>query len=99
MPIYLLILIAGLIATIFVAHKYNIQIYSSKKEMFQVTLSFFVLGLLLDYFGTYNHYWTFPGNGLLGPRIVGLPIEEFLLYLLLPYSVLVIYKFYTRKNK
>ncbi len=98
MPKYLIILISGFVVTVFVAHKYNIHPYHSKKEMLQVTLNFFIFGLLLDYFGTYNHYWVFPGNGLLGMRIIGLPIEEFLLYLILPYSVLVIYKFYSRNK-
>ena len=99
MPVYLIILITGLLVTIFIAHKYNIHPYHSRKEMFQVILTFFIFGLLLDYFGLSNQYWIFPGNGLLGVRVLGLPIEEFLLYLILPYSVLVIYKFYTRNDK
>ncbi|MDO8659547.1 MAG: hypothetical protein Q7K54_03000 [Candidatus Parcubacteria bacterium] len=99
MPVYLIILIIILLVTIFIRYKYGIRIYNSRKEGFQVTLHFFVFGLLLDYFGIYNSYWIFSGNGLIGMRIYGLPIEEFLLYLIIPYSVLIVYKFYTRKSK
>ncbi len=98
MPLYFIILITTLIVTIFIKRKYNISVYSSRKEGLQVTLHFLIFALLLDYFGFYHQYWSFPGEGILGLRIYGLPIEEFLLCLIAPYSILVVYKFYTRKN-
>lgn len=99
MPEYLIILLVILLVTIFIQYKCGIHLYHSRKERLQVILPFLIFGIFLDYFGVYRHYWTFPGDGLIGIRFFGLPIEEFLFFFIAPYFALVLYKFYDRKYK
>ncbi|MEO5635029.1 MAG: lycopene cyclase domain-containing protein [Candidatus Paceibacterota bacterium] len=97
MPEYLIILLIILLATIAIEYKYDIHLYHSRKERFIVVLHIFLLGMLWDYFAVYRHHWIFPGDGLIGIRIYGLPIEEFLFFLIVPYFALVVYKFYDQR--
>ena len=78
-------------------YKYHIHLYHSRKERLLVVLNIFIFGVLWDYFAIYRHHWIFPGNGLVGVRILGLPVEEFLFFLIIPYAALVMYKFYDTK--
>lgn len=94
---YLSILIAILLITIFVEYRYKIRLYHSRKERVFVTLNIFLFGMIWDYFATYRQHWVFPGDGLIGLRIFGLPVEEFLFFLIVPYAALVMYKFYDKK--
>ncbi len=91
---YLIILIGILIITILFEYKYHIHLYKSIKERLSVTGTIFIYGMLWDYYATYKQHWIFPGPGLIGIRIYGLPIEEFLFFLIIPYSALVMYKVY-----
>jgi lycopene cyclase domain-containing protein len=86
---YLIILLIILVVTIFVEFKYNIRLYHSRKERLIVTLNIFIVGIIWDYFAIYRQNWIFPGNGLVGLRIFGLPIEEFLFFLIVPYGAFV----------
>ncbi|MEK6835015.1 MAG: lycopene cyclase domain-containing protein [Nanoarchaeota archaeon] len=96
---YFLILIGILIVTIFFEWKYNIHLYHSRKERLIVTLNIFIFGVIWDYYATYNQHWTFSGPGLIGIKLIGLPIEEFLFFLILPYGALVMYKYYDKRIK
>ncbi|KKQ08198.1 MAG: Lycopene cyclase [Parcubacteria group bacterium GW2011_GWB1_36_5] len=99
MPEYLTILLVVLIVTVFIEFKYHIHLYHSRKERLFVTLNIFLFGMFWDYFAVYRQHWIFPGDGLIGIRIFGLPIEEFLFFLIIPYAALVMYKFYDTKIK
>jgi len=57
-----------------------------------------MIGILWDYFATWQRHWIFPGNGLIGVRILGLPIEEYLFVFIIPFFALTIYRIY-KKNK
>ncbi len=96
---YLAILIVILIVTIVIEWRNKIHLYHSRKERLCVVLNIFLFGMIWDYFATYRHHWIFPGDGLIGWRIYGLPIEEFLFFLIVPYAALVMYKFYDKKVK
>jgi len=96
---YLIILLAILIVTITIEMKYHIHLYHSLKERIIVTLNIFVFGIIWDYYAVYRQHWVFPGPGLVGIRIYGLPIEEFLFFLILPYAAITMYKFYEKKIK
>ncbi len=99
MPEYIIILLFILFVTFLIEYKYDIHLYHSRKERFQVTLHIFLIGMIWDYFAVYRQHWIFPGHGLIGIRFYGLPIEEFLFFLIAPYFALVIYKFYDIKYK
>jgi len=55
--------------------------------------------MVWDYFATWRQHWVFPGNGLLGLRFFGLPIEEFLFFLIMPYFAFTLYKVFDKKIK
>lgn len=76
MPEYLIILSIILVITVFIEYKYHIHLYHSRKERLMVTLNIFLFGMFWDYFATFRQHWIFPGHGLIGMRIFGLPIEE-----------------------
>lgn len=69
------------------------------KERILITLNIFAFGMLWDYYATSQSHWTFPGPGLIGFRIYGLPIEEFLFFLIVPYAGFTMYKFYDTRIK
>ena len=96
---YFIILMAILLVTIFIEWKYHIHLYHSMRERIIVTLNIFVFGMMWDYYALYREHWVFPGSGLIGLRIYGLPIEEFLFFLILPYAAFTMYKFYDKKIK
>lgn len=96
---YLIILTLILAITIFIELRYHIHLYHSMKERIIVTLNIFIVGMIWDYYATYNSHWVFPGPGLIGIRIFNLPIEEFLFFLIVPYAAFTMYKFYDRKIK
>ncbi len=96
---YFVILMAIFLVTLFIEWKYGIHLYHSMKERVIVTLNIFVVGMIWDYYAVSHSHWVFPGPGLIGIRIYGLPIEEFLFYLIAPYTILTMYKFYDKKLK
>ncbi|MDP2789464.1 MAG: lycopene cyclase domain-containing protein [bacterium] len=96
---YLLILCVIFLAALFIETHFRVHLYHSLKERIVVTLNIFVFGMAWDYFAVYRRHWIFPGDGLIGIRLWGLPIEEFLFFLIVPYFALVLYKFYDKKIK
>ena len=96
---YLLILLAILLTTIFFEINYKIHLYHSLKERLFTSLTILVMGIIWDYYATSMGHWAFPGPGLIGLRIQGLPIEEFLFFLIMPYAILTMYRFYHKKIK
>ncbi|MEI8130053.1 MAG: lycopene cyclase domain-containing protein [bacterium] len=99
MPEYLLILVIFVSVGLFIQLKYKLKIYENKIQAIHVMLTMFLFGLAWDYFATYRHHWIFPGNGLIGIRIFGLPIEEFLFFLIAPYIALVVFKYHEQEDK
>lgn len=96
---YFVILLCVLALGIFFETKYHLHLYHSRKERIMYTLNIFVYGMVWDYYATYRQHWIFPGEGLIGVRIWGLPLEEFLFFLIVPYSALVMYKWYDKYVK
>lgn len=96
---YFLILMGFLALAVFLELKYHVHIYHSRRERVSVSLAIFFIGAIWDYYATWRRHWTFPGNGLLGVYVFGLPIEEFLFFLIMPYVTLTIYKVLDAKIK
>lgn len=93
---YLLILAICLALTIWLEYTYKIHLYKSKKARIIASSVFFVAGTLWDTFAALRGHW-FWGKGTLPYRIGLLPIEEYLLFLILPYFLLTIYKIIEKK--
>jgi lycopene cyclase domain-containing protein len=96
---YFLILMGFLIVGVVLGRIYNLHIYHSRKQMIFTVTTILVIGTAWDYFATWRQHWIFPGNGLLGIYIYGLPIEEFFFFLIMPYFAFTIYKIYHAKIK
>lgn len=88
-----------LVLAVFLKRHFDLMIYKSRKEMIFLVSTMFLIGIAWDYYATSRKHWVFPGNGLLGIRIYGLPIEEFLFMLILPYFIITVYKVYEMKAK
>ena len=75
---YLIIIFIFLTITIFMEVKYKLHIYRTRKERLIITLIIFIICISWDYYATFRGHWSFTGSGLIGLRIFGLPIEEYL---------------------
>jgi len=95
---YLLILLSFFLIAIFLRWKFNIH-NSSRQNRIDITwsLTIAVIGILWDYFAIWQRHWIFPGDGLIGIRIFGLPIEEYLFAFIIPYFALTVYRIYKKK--
>lgn len=96
---YLLILMGFLALAVFLEYTHHVKLYHSRKERIIIVLHFFVIGMLWDYYATWRGHWTFTGQGLIGISIFGLPLEEFLFFLIMPYISLVAYKVMDKQIK
>jgi lycopene cyclase domain-containing protein len=93
---YFLILMVFLFTALFLEWKFRVHIYHSRKERILTTVTILIIGIVWDYFATWRQHWVFPGNGLIGMRIFGLPIEEFLFFFIAPYFALTVYTVYDK---
>lgn len=78
--------------------KYNLKIYNNKKHMFLTIFLIFFTGSIWDYIATSRNHWVFPGPGLIGIKLFGLPIEEFMFFLIVPYFGFVLKEFIKSKT-
>lgn len=75
---------------------YKIKIYKSTRQMIFVSLGIFILAIICDSWLVSNGIIIFELNKLIGIKIGYLPIEEYVFYLVVPYTILVLYKFSER---
>jgi len=94
---YFLILLFILLITFMIEKKYRVRLYRSRKERLIIVSVFFVIGVVWDTFAIWSGDWVFPGGRNLGIRIGLMPLEEYLFILIIPYSVLTVYKLLDRK--
>jgi len=75
---YLIIIFIFLTITIFMELKYKLHTGHTRKECLIITLIIFIIRISGDYYATFRGHRSFTGSGLIGLRIFGLPIEEYL---------------------
>jgi lycopene cyclase domain-containing protein len=88
---YLIILLILLIITVGLEWKFHIHLYQSRRERLIIPLFFFSLGTIWDSFAVAKGHWYF--GQLSGITIGLLPLEEYLFFLIIPYSILTFYRF------
>ncbi len=94
---YLFILLFWLIVSAAIHYKYRLVLYSSVKQMV-VTVGFFLIaGIAWDLIGIIREHWVFRYENLIGVTLGVLPLEEVLFMLIVPYGILVFYKFFGMK--
>lgn len=94
----LLIVVLFLILGLLLEYKYKVRLYKSKKERFLVTTIIFVVLMgweLINY--NYFQAWVYPGPGMIGFNILGLPIELYLFFITSPYFALLVYELIHRE--
>ena len=87
----LIILIFLTIAIFILKVAFKEKLYHSNKERIIVAGIILVIMIGWEYFSTQNRIWLYPGSGLLGVYILGLPIELYYFYIILPYFVFLIF--------
>jgi lycopene cyclase domain-containing protein len=96
---YLLILIFLFLVSLFLKVGFKIHLYNSLKERIIIPIIFVIIGFLWESLALYRHHWTFEGPGLIGINFLGIPLEEYLFYLIVPYFILTLYKVLTKEMK
>ncbi len=94
-----MILLLLLLSAFFIVWRYDIRVYHSIKEVFFVTGIFFLVGVLWDSFAIFRGHWNFNEDFLVGIKIGLMPLEEYLFMLVVPFWIIVVYKFINNKIK
>jgi lycopene cyclase domain-containing protein len=89
---YLVILLILFCVSLFLELKFHLRLYQSKKERMLIPIIFFLIGILWDSFAVARGHWVFNMDKLLGIKIGLLPIEEYLFFLIIPYTILTLYR-------
>jgi lycopene cyclase domain-containing protein len=93
MPEYALILLLFLLVSVVLQRHGRLKIYRSTKQLVITNICFLIIGVAWDHVAIGRGHWYFGQRYLLGPRIGLMPIEEYGFTFILPYFVLVLYRF------
>lgn len=88
----MIIMVVVLAIAIILKIKYKEILYHSAKERTLITMIIFVVMMSWEFYSKNAGIWAFPGPGMVGIYIFGLPIELYIFYLILPYFVFVSYE-------
>ncbi len=95
---YLAILIGILLFTIFLRSRYKVKVFSNFKEASIFYATILIIGTIWDNFAIYRRHWIFPGDGTVGINIGLVPVEDYIFSLILPFTVLVLYKVLAKQD-
>ena len=96
---YFLILISLLAVTLIIEKANKIHLYKNRRERLEIISLFFIIGVIWDSFAIWRGHWIFPASGNIGITIGLMPIEEYLFILIIPYTVLTIYKLIDSRSR
>lgn len=97
---YLIVLIATIAAPLVLSFDKKVQYYKKLKYIFPAILVTSVIFWVWDIRFTAAQVWSFNPDYILGKVFKGLPLEEWLFFIVVPYSCVFIYeviKFYLKK--
>ena len=97
---YLLLLIASIAVPLVLSFDKNVQYYKNLKYIFPAILVTAAIFLVWDIKFTAAQIWSFNTEYTIGVNFKGMPIEEWLFFIVVPYSCVFIYevlKFYLKK--
>ena len=84
---------------VLLAWKFKLKLFASRIHAFVVLGAVFLAIVAWDSFAVFSGWWAFPGPGLVGITVGLLPIEEYSLAIIVPFFVIVFYKFVEAKLK
>ncbi len=88
----MMILLALLLAAIFLQIKYRKILFHSWKERILTTSIVFLVMMSWEFYSKYKGTWLYPGPGMVGVYIFGLPLELYLFYIIAPYFAFTFYE-------
>lgn len=94
---YLGILLFVFLAFMLLKLRYKIQLFKSIKEKVIFALACLAIGVVWDSYAILRGHWVFGEQFFVGVKIGVMPVEEYLFILIIPFSVLVLYKIVTKK--
>jgi len=92
MSLYFYINLAIVIFPLIFSFERRIKYYSKAKSVLLSTLSVGALFIAWDAFATYRGHWSFNPSHICEIELFGLPIEEILFFVTVPYSCLFIFE-------
>jgi lycopene cyclase domain-containing protein len=79
--------------------RYKIRLFGSKVQALLFFAACLVIGIVWDSYAILRGHWTFGEQFFVGIRVGVMPLEEYLFILIIPFSVLVLYKIVTKTSK
>lgn len=98
MPEYSIILLFFLAVALYIQKQYKLRLFNNTIHLVVVSAMLFLVGVVWDHIAIGRGHWYFGEQYLLGPRIGLMPIEEYGFTLIMPYFVLVLYKWIEKKT-
>jgi lycopene cyclase domain-containing protein len=89
---YLIILIASIAAPMALSFDKKVQYYKNFKYIFPSILLTAIFFWIWDIRFTSNQVWSFNPQYVIGKNIFGMPIEEWLFFIIIPYCCMFIYE-------
>lgn len=93
----LIIVICLLVAAIFMKIKYRLVLYHSEKERVLTSIIILIIMISWELVSKHRSVWLFPGPGMTGILLFGLPIDLWIFYLILPYSIFTVFELMHKK--
>ncbi len=102
MSLYLYINIAIILFPLLLTFEKRIKYYSKIKNLIVTILLISSLFVFWDIFATYRGHWSFNPHYVLGTKFLGIPLEEVLFFITVPFSCIFAYegiKYYLKDSK
>lgn len=77
---------------------FRTQLFKLKRETLAFYVACLAIGVVWDSYAINRGHWSFREQYFIGIKVGLMPIEEYLFILIVPFSVLVLYKIITRKR-
>ncbi len=72
--------------------RYEVELFKNIKHTFAIFGIFIVVGYVWDTFGVRRRFWTYPDGHNIGLMVGGLPVEEYMFYIVIPFFIIVLYR-------
>jgi lycopene cyclase domain-containing protein len=102
MSLYLYINLAIIMFPLLLSFEKRIKYYSKAKALLPAIIIVSIIFIVWDVFATFRGHWSFNPDHILGVKLAGLPLEEILFFITVPYSCIFAYEgisYFLKDNK